>query len=178
MKRLSSFLIFIGILSFLFSVVLFVQRISPSRLSFDVEFSKPVYAKKIVKPVKRIIIPRININLPVVGSEIKKGEWETTTKGISYLKASPVPGEVGNSILYGHNFDELLGKLPDLTPGDTIEIEYDDHSKKEFIIQSTQEVTPKQVDIIKPTTDTRITLYTCSGFMDSKRFVVVAIPKA
>lgn len=178
MKVISSFFILIGVFSFIFAGALFWQRLQPSRLAFDVQFSRPVYAKKISKPVKRIIIPRIKIDLPIISSEIKKGEWETTTQGISYLKASPIPGETGNSILYGHNFDELFGKLSNLTPGDTIEIEYDDKSVKEFIIQSTQEVTPKQVDIIKPTTDTRITLYTCSGFMDSKRFVVVAIPKA
>lgn len=151
---------------------------NPSRLSFDVTFTQKKQPVVVSKPPKRIIIPKISVDLPIVSSHIKKGEWETTTDGISYLGVSPIPGDVGNSILYGHNFDYLFGKLPHLTPGDIIEIEYEDHSKKEFIIRYTQVVTPKQVDIIKPTTDRRITLYTCTGFLDSKRFVVVAIPKA
>jgi len=37
-------------------------------------------------------------------------------------------------------------------------------------------VSPAQVEVIKPTANERLTLFTCSGFLDSKRLVVTALP--
>jgi sortase (surface protein transpeptidase) len=51
-----------------------------------------------------------------------------------------------------------------------------DGVKKEFKVEYTATVDPSQTYIIDNTKDTRITLYTCTGFLDSKRFVVVAFP--
>ena len=95
---------------------------------------------------------------------------------MSYLATSPLPGHKGNSILYGHNWKSLLLDLPKVKPGQSVFITNHNGTKQRFIVEYTAVVDPSQTYIIDATNDTRITLYTCTGFLDSKRFVVVAKP--
>ncbi|OGM69990.1 hypothetical protein A2975_05285 [Candidatus Woesebacteria bacterium RIFCSPLOWO2_01_FULL_44_14] len=46
----------------------------------------------------------------------------------------------------------------------------------EYRVEEINEVYPNQTQVIAPTTDERLTLYTCSGFADTKRLIVVAKP--
>jgi len=101
-------------------------------------------------------------------------EWETTDKGVSFLDTSAIPGQLGNSIMYGHNWNSLLGNLKNVSPGQKIEIIDKNGLVTEFIVEIVQEVDPSNSDILAPTNDKRLTLYTCSGFLDSKRLVVTA----
>ena len=125
-------------------------------------------------PPVAIAIKGLNINLPIIPAEIHSTQWDTTTKGVSWLDNSPEPGENGNSILYAHNWTSLFGNLPKVKPGQKIQIGFKDNTKKNFLVQNTAIVKPNQLGILDQTTDKRITLYTCTGFMDSKRFVVTA----
>lgn len=108
-------------------------------------------------------------------AQIENNKWEATTKGVSYLVTSPVPGNAGNSIIYGHNWGNLLGSLSKIKPGQKIEIVLDDNEKRTFIVEHTSIIGPDQTSVLEDTSDRRITLYTCTGFLDSKRFVVTAI---
>jgi len=45
-----------------------------------------------------------------------------------------------------------------------------------FIVKESYSVTPDQSHILTQTADVRLTLYTCDGFLDLKRFVVIASP--
>lgn len=123
----------------------------------------------------RISIPTIFVDLPIIPSKIVRGEWEESTIGVSYIAKSPVPGEIGNSILYGHNWPTLLGELPKIKPGDKITVTYQHEKPRTFTVQFINIVSPNTTSVLMPTTDRRITLYTCTGFLDSKRLVVTAI---
>lgn len=122
-----------------------------------------------------ITIPSANVRLPVFPAEVKNNVWEETTAGVSYLRRSPKPGDIGNSILYGHNWPTLLGNLRTVKPGDTIQIEFDKSPAKTFIVAFVNTVSPDETYILQPTADRRITLYTCTGLFDSKRLVITAI---
>lgn len=175
-KALARLLIAFGIFCLTLNVVLYWERTNPQRLSFtDYLHKHPKTVVKASNPPVRIIVKGLSIDLPVVPSRINGGSWETTSEGVSYLVTSPVPGETGNSILYGHNWNNLLGDLVRIRPGDKITVVYKDTSKKTFTVELTGVVTPDQTHILSPTKDKRITLYTCTGFMDSKRFVATAI---
>jgi len=168
----------LGISLILFGSFLVFQRNNPNRVAFaksDISLATSVENKTFLP--KHIHIPSINIDLPIYISEIKNNEWEVTDKGVSYLKTSVIPGEIGNSILYGHNWSNLLGNLTKIKTGEVIEITFEDNTKKEFIVNLIQEVKPDDVSILNSTNDKRITIYTCTGFLDTKRFVVVAILK-
>ncbi len=170
--NLSKVLIVLGFLLFSFGGYLTYQRYSPKNLEFQgLQVSKNVSSDE--APV-RISIPSLNIDNAVFPASIKKGNWESTTKGISYLSSSPVPGQNGNSILYGHNWPSILGNLTKIKPGEKIEIVMSNGEKKTFIVKFTSIVDSKQTHILNQTKDNRITLYTCTGFLDSKRFVATA----
>lgn len=176
MNFLSRTLIFAGILLLFFGGYLIFQRYNPKQLSFR-NFNGYANSASGALPQK-IIVPSLKIELPIYPAKISGNSWEATTKGVSYLVSSPVPGETGNSILYGHNWASLLGSLPKIVPGEAIEIVFGKGEKKTFIVEHTSIVAPSQTDILAPSSDTRLTLYTCTGFLDSKRFVATALLKS
>lgn len=176
MKHFTAYLfITFGILCFLYASYLYWERTNPQRIVFYGYHANPL--KKNTRnnsiPVA-IIIPSQKITLPVSPAAVKNGNWTTTTNGISYLLSSPVPGDKGNSILYGHNWTNLLGKLVYVKPGEQLIVLFADHTKKSFTVMYTATVTPDQTHILDQTKDKRVTLYTCTGFLDTKRFVAVA----
>jgi LPXTG-site transpeptidase (sortase) family protein len=124
-----------------------------------------------------IKIPSIEKELKIIPSKVVNNRWESTKKGVSYLETSPIPSEIGNSIIYGHNYPNLLKDLTKVKVGDEIAIVFENGGEKKFDVIFTQEVRPDQSTILNSTSDRRITLYTCSGFLDSKRFVITAILK-
>jgi sortase (surface protein transpeptidase) len=169
----SRLLIGFGIGCFVVLGILMWQMNRPARLSFD---KVPVTAafETDVRPVA-LKIDTLSINLPVIPAEISSTQWETTTKGVSFLKTSALPGEVGNSVMYGHNWPNLLGKITSIKNGDTIQVLLSSGETRIFKVVLTQEVFPDQTSVLGNTEDVRLTIYTCVGFLDSKRFVVVAI---
>ncbi len=179
MKRIvSALLLLMGIGCFAMCWYLYWERTAPKNLSFvgpmQAQISKPT--KNTKRPIE-LKISALNLDLPIIPSHLSQGTWETTTQGVSYLTSSPLPGDLGNSILYGHDFVSILGKLPQSHPGEDITITYSDKSQKTFVITYTSIVSPTQIDILHQSRDARITLYTCTGFFDTQRFVVVALLK-
>lgn len=174
-NTLANIFLFLGFLGLIFSAYLIFQRYNPQKLSFNLNYNTLEKAENSteVLPVG-IVIESQKISLPVYPAEIKNNEWEATNKGVSYLKNSVVPGEKGNSIMYGHNWPNLLGRLPKVKPGEKITVNFSDNSSKDFVIEYTAQVDPGQTSILDNSSDNRITLYTCTGFLDNKRFVVVA----
>lgn len=173
MKYLSKILIVFGAVTIVFGFSLIYQRYNPNRLEFHNLSEKEVSVSD-VKPIE-ISIPALDRRLGVFSANNSNNNWDTTDKGISHLSSSPVPGESGNSILYGHNYSNLLGNLDKVKPGDEINITMSNGEVRNFSIRYTTEVTPNQTEILESSDDSRITLYTCSGFLDSKRFVVTAV---
>lgn len=177
MKSLSHSILFAGIGMVLLSLALTYYHFNPNRLSFrDTQYEKKKELAVHLKTPKAITIQDINVQLPIIPASIKDGIWETTDKGVSYLVQSPVPGSYGNSILYGHNWTKLLGKLVYIKPGQSFEIEFSDGSIEKFTIQTTAYVLPTDIAVLRQSKDSLVTLYTCAGPFDSKRFVVTARP--
>jgi LPXTG-site transpeptidase (sortase) family protein len=181
LNLLAQTLIVAGILMVSLSILLALSRINPRRLNFyripqtlnnesietaDSHLSRPKY----------ITIAGTSISLPIIPSTIEDQTWETTEEGVSYLTMSPVPGEKGNSILYGHNWTDLLGPLMDVKPGQTIRIRYEDETQKTFMVENTATVSPNDTSILMASAEPMMTIYTCTGLFDSKRFVVTARP--
>ncbi len=175
MNFASKTLVFLGILLLLFGSYLTFQRYDPKKLGFK-NFNAGSGKLSADFP-RQVIIRELNIYLPIYPAQVNNGSWQTTTEGVSYLSSSPLPGNRGNSIIYGHNWENLLGPLTKIKPGQKIEIVYSDNTNKTFVVEYTQVVTSDQTHILNPTKDRRITIYTCTGFLDLKRFIAVAILK-
>lgn len=169
-------LIFTGIACLLTAGYFLFQRVNPNRLKFEGYIPEAeVSTDKPVGVPKHLIIKELGVNLEVVPANVINDRWETTYDGVSYLASSPVPGTVGNSIFYGHNWSSLLGNLKNASPGQIIEIIDDAGRVTRFEVNFVQVVGPDEKSILDQTSDNRLTLYTCTGFLDTKRLVVTAI---
>lgn len=183
MKLFANLLIFLGFIFYGLAGYYIWLRYDSSHLAFtnyqEVVPEKAVKKQQdsIKKSPTQVIIHDVGINLPLIPTSLHDRQWETTDKGASYLTSSPVPGETGNSIIYGHNWPVLFGNLTKTHPGQHVEIVYNDDSRATFVIEYTALVPPTDSSILTASTDKRITLYTCAGWFDDKRFVAVALKK-
>lgn len=173
MRLLANLLIIFGLVCYSIAVFLIWERNNPDRLAFK-NYTGNYKNTTISNPPIRIIIKNLGIDLPLIPAKIVGKKWETTTKGASYVISSPIPGENGNSIIYAHDWASLFGPLRDATGGEKIEIVFTDKTKKIFVIKKVSVVSDTESSILAQTKDRRITLYTCTGFLDSQRFVAVA----
>jgi sortase A len=103
-------------------------------------------------------------------------EWGISEKKANYLHRSGVPGKGGNIILYGHNTREILGNIRALKGGEIVTLTTKEGARYKYRVATFQEVPPSKVNLLQPTTEEVLTMYTCSGLLDSMRFVVRAIP--
>ncbi len=171
------FLIITGIICFGISAFFLFQKLNPNRLKFYNYIPETANFDSAYNPgaPKYLIIKDLSINLKVVPAKVVKNKWETTYDGVSYLTSSSLPGNYGNSIFYGHNWKSLLGNLVNAKPGQVLEVITDSGRSEKFVITTIQVVSPNDKSILSPSKDARITLYTCTGFMDNKRLVVTAM---
>ena len=124
---------------------------------------------------KRIVIPQIFTDLEVKKSNIVGGYWEVFEDTAGWGIGSGIPGEKGNQVIFAHAKEGLFLPLRSIKVGSQIYVLTDSDWYK-YEIKEIKEVYPNQVEVIAPTEDETLTLYTCSGFADTKRLIVVAKP--
>lgn len=170
-RKVGLILIFIGITSFL--VAVFLKEYQGNPLSFS-QAPEPVNIVEEGDLPEKILISKVGIDLPVLPTEVIDGSWEVSDEGASYLLGSGIPGREGNVIIYSHNKNHLFGPIRWL--GEDDEIRLINKKGDEFIyrIKETKTVSPETIEVLSPTEEATLTLYTCAGFLDRERFVVVA----
>lgn len=152
-------------------LILFSNTYGRSNFSLE-RSSKKEVSVYLAQPIK-LFIPRLSKTLKISDGFVTDDRWMVSETGVSFLTTSAVPGNGGNSVLYGHNRVDILGKLWKVTDGDLVYVILSDGSFAKYRIFETKEVAPNQVEILDHVGDSRLTIYTCSGFLDSARFVVV-----
>ncbi len=176
MQKIRNFLfIAIGLGALLYGVQELVLRFAPKTVALPTIVPPAAEAQvgETALPT-RLVIPTLALDLPVIPAHVRRGVWSTTTHGVSYLTTSPLPGESGNMILYGHNYARLLGNLGKVKPGQAILI-YRGDVAYTYTVHFVGVVDPTDTYIVENTADHRLTLYTCTGFLDTKRLVVTAL---
>lgn len=149
------------------------QELEKKALSFP---QKPVLT---IEPDEKsypqqISIPSLKINLSVSPAKAIDDKWEISEKGASYLLGSGIPGQKGNVVIYGHNKRNLFGPIRWLGKGDQIKVINRKGEEFAYQIIEIKTVSPKTVEVLASTDQSRLTLYTCTGVLDSKRWIVVA----
>lgn len=124
----------------------------------------------------QIIIPSISIDLPIVEAKVVRGFWELSETTASHGVGSANPGEIGNTVIFAHARDELFGPLRNLKKDAIVYVMSKDRWFRYKVIE-TKLVDPNAIEVIAPTEDETLTLYTCSGFLDTKRLIVIAKPQ-
>lgn len=124
----------------------------------------------------RIIIPKNNIDLKVTPSKIVNGYWETSEVSASYGLGSGYPQSKSNTVIFAHAREGLFYNLKDVEMGEIIYVFSKDKWFR-YKVNKIKTVLPNQIEVISPTKNEVLTLYTCSGFYDEKRLIISAIPQ-
>ena len=124
----------------------------------------------------RILLPKQNIDISVIPAKIINGYWELSENTASYGEGSGAPGQNGNTVIFAHAREGLFYNLKDVKTGDTIYV-FTKNSWYRYKVSNITAVYPNQTEVIKPTKDQTLTLYTCTGFSDEKRLIVTAKPE-
>lgn len=172
----------LGIALVLLGGLLLLGRVNVNPVESSTFESEPVEVKDFnsedipdEKLSRRIIIPSLSIDLKVEKSEIINGYWEVFEDKAGWGTGSGVSGIDGNQVIFAHARDGLFLPLKDVKEGMVIYI-LTDEGWYSYEVKEIKEVFPNETEVIAPTTDETLTLYTCSGFNDSKRLIVVAKP--
>lgn len=115
-------------------------------------------------------------SVPVVEAGRENGAWTVSATSANHVIQSALPGENGNIIIYGHNLNTIFGYLMNIQVGSIVNLRNSDGSLHIYTVTSTEYVNPNQTELLAPTTNEVLTLYTCTGLLDSLRFVVRAVP--
>jgi LPXTG-site transpeptidase (sortase) family protein len=134
-----------------------------------------------------LTIPKLKIENAVV--EINSPSL-TPDRYLGHYKGSSMPGEFGNSFIYGHsvlpwfynprNYLTIFSTLDKLDPGDTFTVNYKD-KKYTYKVVYTEILPPSQIDPLgefrpKQLNESTITLMTCwPAGLKSKRLMVRAL---
>lgn len=128
----------------------------------------------------RIIIPRMSLNTPLLEGA-QRDSFNLLKAGTWHLPFSTNPTESGNMVVAAHRFSYtgprgLFYFLDKLQVGDEIGVQWEG-KLYHYLVTSSRVVAPTEVSVQQPTTDTRLTLYTCTPlFNPVNRLVVVAKP--
>jgi len=121
----------------------------------------------------RVVIPSLSIDLEVKPARNINGYWEVFLDSAAWGEGSGLPGEAGNQVIYAHARKGLFLPLRQVEIGSRVYV-LNKQDWYGYEVKEIKEVTPTQVGVIAPTDDETLTLYTCSGFSDSKRLIVIA----
>lgn len=129
-----------------------------------------------VSPDPRLIIPKINVDVPVVYGVTPDhtSQMKAMEKGVAHFAipgAKSRPGEVGNTVLSGHSSNDLFdpgdykfifAQLDKLGVGDTIYANYKG-KRYTYVVTKTEVVKPTDVQkLVYPTKKPVLTLITCT----------------
>ncbi|OGG26637.1 hypothetical protein A2960_00500 [Candidatus Gottesmanbacteria bacterium RIFCSPLOWO2_01_FULL_39_12b] len=125
------------------------------------------------QPPVRIVIPALEIDIPVKEAKIVKGYWEVFTDSAGFGSGTAYPEEMGNQVVFAHARKGLFLPLKNAKLRQDIYI-FTKDKWYSYQIEDIKEVLPSQTEVIAPSSESILTLYTCSGFADSKRLIIRA----
>lgn len=114
----------------------------------------------------RIFIQRLNIELPIVDGIYNEADdsWTLSDNMAHYATPTPVLNDQqGNTLIYGHNYDWIFGKLNKLSPGDTVVLHSDSGRIFTYAYERTEYLQPDDMTVFNPVQKPMLTLQTCSG---------------
>lgn len=138
-----------------------------------------------------INIPSIEIDNIRITPNVESSNEEVYDRylkfGLAHFKGTPIPGDGGNSFIYGHSAvisffnrhsnlpETIFTKLENVDIGDSVEIEKDDTTLS-YIVRNKKIVSPDDFSILKTQGDKEtVTLMTCWPLgVGTKRLIVVA----
>ncbi|MFZ1721451.1 MAG: sortase [Microgenomates group bacterium] len=165
-------LLFISLICLLGAIILVAHRYTPI---FTNQPGETIYQESSDWPTHL----KLTLNqepIELLPAQISTDSWEISQHSASVLTNPSFLGLPKTStIIYGHNWPRLLGNLHNLKVGDTLYIKVND-TWRELYIESSDIVSATELSALSAMDETSVVVYTCTGFLDSKRLVVLAKP--
>lgn len=109
----------------------------------------------------------INIDIPITKAQIQDGQWIVPDNSVSMYSQN------GNTVIYGHDWPNLLGKLSTLKDGDEIQIQTK-QKVQSYKIDQVYIVSPDDLSVLDTDKKGLLFIYTCAGADDNRRFIIRA----
>ncbi|MBU0766385.1 sortase [Patescibacteria group bacterium] len=144
-------------------------------------------------PENRIIIPKMELNIPLVTPSYEallREDWgqveediqDALKMGVVHYPGTAKPGQAGNFFVTGHSsyypwapgkYKNVFARLHELEPGDEYWVYYGG-DKHRYIVRSKKEVKPSDVTVLDQPVDRRVaTLMTCTPIGTTLRRLII-----
>jgi LPXTG-site transpeptidase (sortase) family protein len=144
-------------------------------------------------PENRLIIPKLNLNVPIIipsNDALMREDWKALEediqgglqRGVVHYPGTAKPGQAGNFFLTGHSsyfpwdpgiYKSVFARLGGLNPGDEYWVYYGG-DKHRYIVQERKEVKPSDVTVLDQPLGKRIsTLMTCTPVGTTLRRLII-----
>lgn len=154
----------------------------------------PSLGLAIAPPDTRLVIPRINRNVPVVNvsteslikkdwNQLEKDMQEALRGGVIHYPGTARPGQQGNIVVTGHSsyfpwdpgrFKDVFAVLHDMKVGDQVLL-YNNQKRYIYEVTGMKKVWPSELEVLKPSSENKLTLITCTPIgTNLKRLIVEA----
>ncbi|HEY7575910.1 MAG TPA: class D sortase, partial [Thermoanaerobaculia bacterium] len=129
--------------------------------------------KKFPPPLAVLRIPRARVEVPV----LQGTDAASLNRGVGWIAGTARPGEAGNVGIAGHR-DGFFRGLKDIAAGDALELETT-AGREKYAVADIRIVDPKEVSVLRPTSEDTVTLVTCYPFYfvgdAPRRYIVRAV---
>ena len=118
----------------------------------------------------RLLIPKLNLDAPVVVSPIKDQTWQVDHLGqkVGHLEGTAAPGSNSNVVFAGHVtlaqgvYGPFAG-LAQLSPGDSMTV-YQGDKKFNYVVDDYEIVDRTAIEVTYPSSRGQLTLITCNNW--------------
>jgi LPXTG-site transpeptidase (sortase) family protein len=153
------------------------------------------YLPSVGPPDNRLIIPKLNLNVPIVippNTALMREDWKALEEdiqkslqdGVVHYPGTAKPGQAGNFFVTGHSsyfpwdpgqYKSVFARLHNLNVGDEYWVFYNG-DRHRYVIQSEKEIKPSDVTVLDQPSGKRIsTLMTCTPVGTTlRRLILIA----
>jgi LPXTG-site transpeptidase (sortase) family protein len=132
----------------------------------------------------QLSIKRLGINFPVAKGYYNSAslKWTLDSNHVfvnAYTNPDPVIGanQTTDVVLYGHNFNNVLGKTTEMVPGDILSLRTDTGYQFNYYFVKSEAVNPNTTNILSLNSKQYpVMLVTCTGIFDQVRRVMYFTP--
>lgn len=138
-----------------------------------------------LSPPTTLLLPTVGVNMPIIQVYLSGSSWDISHLGqnVGHLEGTAWFDKPGNVALSGHvelsdGRAGVFSRLGQMNAGDPIFVNYDGQ-QLEYTVTEVRTVAPGDISVLYPTSDSRLTLITCSSYdflQDAyqERIVVIA----
>lgn len=152
----------------LFGILLFLIGLTLKINTETSVITQPTVTKP--SPITEVDIPSVKIDKPVVHGGFTNGQWILTKDKAQYF----IPTNSSDVVVYAHDTTNLFANLRAVKIGSEIDLTLKNGQEVKYQVISGKQVLPTAMSEINPKDSNLLVLFTCDGWLDSKRFVVKA----